>query len=67
MKNDTRETKLILWVNRIMRWGMGSVLLIYGINNNDESRWIGFILGAAFIITGFFRPKRCIDGSCPID
>jgi len=67
MKTDSRDTKIILWVNRAIRWGMGGLLISYGIWHTDESRWIGFVLGTAFIITGFIRPKRCLQDNCSIN
>ncbi len=67
MKSDTRETKIVLWFNRAIRWSFGSALLYYGIINHDESRWIGLVIGTVVVISGFIRPKRCLEDSCTID
>ena len=68
MKVDSRDTKIVLWVNRIIRWGLGITFLSIGILNQDEGRWFAIAFGLAFIATGFFRPKRCLeDGSCEIN
>jgi len=67
MQNDTRDTKIILWVNRAIRWGLGITFLSIGILNKEEGRWFAIVFGIAFIITGFFRPRRCLEESCPID
>jgi len=67
MKSDTRETKIVLWFNRLIRWSFGGALLFYGITNHDESRWIGLVIGTVVVISGFIRPKRCLEDSCTID
>jgi len=67
MKTDTRDTKIILWVNRAIRWGLGITFITIGIIYKDEGRWFALVFGAAFIITGFFRPRRCLEENCPVD
>ena len=67
MKNDTQETKVVLWINRIVRWSFGGILLFYGLTNQDESRWVGIVIGTVVVITGFIRPKRCLEEKCSID
>ena len=67
MKNDSRDIKIVLWVNRIIRWGLGITFLCIGIKYQDEGRWFAIVFGLAFIITGFFRPRRCLEeGGCEI-
>ena len=67
MKSDTLDTKIVLWFNRLLRWFFGGALLYYGIINHDESRWIGLIIGTVVAISGFIRPKRCLEDSCTIN
>jgi len=67
MKNDSRDTKVILWINRVIRWGMGILFLTIGFIYKDESRWFALAFGAVFIITGFFRPNRCLQENCSIN
>ncbi len=69
MKSDSRDTKFVLWINRMIRWSFGGALLFYGIINHDESRWIGLVIGSVAFISGFIRPKRCLEenGQCRID
>ena len=50
MQNDSRNTKLLLWANRAIRWGFGILFITIGILNNDESRLYALIFGVAFII-----------------
>jgi len=28
---------------------------------NDDSAWIVMLFGIVFIVTGFIRPKRCLE------
>ena len=67
MQTDTRDTKIILWVNRAIRWGLGITFITIGIVYKDEGRWFALVFGAAFIITGFFRPRRCLEENGPVD
>ena len=69
MKHDNRETLIVLWINRVIRWSFGGLLLYYGIINHDESRWIVLVIGSVAFISGFIRPKRCLEenGQCRID
>lgn len=68
MKGDSRDTKIVLWVNRIIRWGLGITFLSIGILYKDEGRWFAIVFGVALIATGFFRPKRCLEeGSCELN
>lgn len=60
---DNKETKIIIWFNRIFRWSLGSLFSIVGFLY-DSKIAIGF--GIAMIITGFFRPKRCLQEGCNI-
>ena len=66
MQNDSRNTKLLLWVNRTIRWGMGIAFLSIGMMIKEEGRWFALVFGAAFIISGFFRPRRCLEENCTI-
>ena len=67
MLQETKEIKMILWTNRLIRWSFGCLFLSFGLINKDEGRWIALVIGIAFIITGFFRPKRCLEEGCSID
>jgi len=67
MKNDTRDTRIILWVNRAIRWGLGITFLAIGILNNEEGRWFAIVFGAALVTTGFFRPRRCLEDNCTVN
>ena len=66
MQNDSRNTKLLLWVNRTIRWGMGIAFLSIGMMIKEEGRWFALVFGAALIISGFFRPRRCLEENCTI-
>ncbi|MCC6287930.1 MAG: hypothetical protein IT249_08595 [Chitinophagaceae bacterium] len=63
MDND-KSIRLTIWVSRLIRWGLGGLCIAIGILYFNQDGWPAIIFGAIMMITGFFRPKRCIDDSC---
>lgn len=64
-QSDSKETKIAILSNSLLRWLFGIVFLtIAYINYGSDGWWILLVFGTAFIITGFLRPKRCIDDTC---
>ncbi|MBS1917709.1 MAG: hypothetical protein JST87_15670 [Bacteroidetes bacterium] len=45
-----------LWLSRVLRWGLGSVMIWLGLNNGE---WITAIFGLLLFLTGFLKPRRC--------
>lgn len=66
MNNTTSSTKGVEWFSRLLRWGLGILFIIVGYIYFSDGGWPAIIFGAAFFISGFFRPRRCIDGSCEL-
>lgn len=63
--NDAKHTKMAILLNSLLRWLFGIIFLaIAYINYGSDGWWILLLFGTAFIITGFLRPKRCIDDTC---
>lgn len=62
----TTSSKSVEWFSRILRWGLGILFMTVGYIYFQEGGWPAIVFGIAFFVTGFFRPKRCIDGSCEI-
>ncbi|QEH43010.1 hypothetical protein [Chitinophaga sp. XS-30] len=58
----TNDEKLFLWVNRIIRWGIGLSLIWFG--GGLEGKWPALLFGGIFILSGFFRPRGCMGGQC---
>lgn len=52
------------WASRIIRWALG--LLFLGMAYFLEDAEALYIFGALFLISGFFKPKRCTDSSCQV-
>jgi hypothetical protein len=50
-----------IWFHRIFRWMFGLLFLGAGIIYFDEGAWPAIAFGLLLVITGFFRPRRCID------
>lgn len=61
---DTKDVRLITWFSRILRWVLGIVFVSAGIIYFDQGAWPAILFGAVIFITGFFRPKRCLEESC---
>lgn len=68
MKEDNRDTKIVLWFSRIFRWVLGTAFIIAGLLYWNEGGWPAMLFGLVIFVTGFFRPKRCLEeGQCEID
>lgn len=58
---DIKETRLVILFNRLFRWGFGALFISMGITYYKEGGWPAILFGAVFLISGFFRPKRCLE------
>lgn len=63
---ETSSTKNAVWLSRLLRWGLGAGFIAVGIIYFNEGGWPVILFGSVFFATGFFRPKRCIDGNCEL-
>jgi len=53
--------KYIFWFSRLLRWSLGGLFITVGIIHFKDSGLPVILFGATIFITGFFRPRRCID------
>lgn len=59
--------KGLTWVSRSLRWGLGLIFIAVGIAYFKDGGWPALFFGAVMIVTGFFKPKRCIsDENCEL-
>jgi hypothetical protein len=58
-----KESSLVLF-SRILRWSLGIMFISAGIYYLKDGGWPAIFFGLIMLITGFFRPRRCIDDSC---
>ena len=65
MKNYN-EIKLAIILHRLLRWGFGVLFISIGIAYYNEGAWAAILFGAIFLVTGFFRPKRCLQEDCKV-
>lgn len=66
-KADTKENKLAIWFSSILRWFLGLLFMIMGYTNSRDDRdWVVMIFGLIIFVTGFIRPKCCINDNCKI-
>lgn len=66
IKKDTADTRLVIWFSRILRWVLGAFFLGAGILYYDKGAWPAILFGVLIFVTGFFRPKRCLDETCSV-
>jgi hypothetical protein len=59
--SDDVSTKRLVWFSRILRWSLGLLFIGTGIYYFDEGAWPALLVGGVLFVTGFFRPKRCLD------
>lgn len=52
--------------NRLLRWGLGSLFIGAGVYYWADGAWPALVFGTLMVITGFFRPRRCVDNSCSV-
>jgi hypothetical protein len=52
--------------SRLLRWTLGAVFIATGIWYYQDGAWPAIAFGSAMFITGFFRPRRCVDDKCDI-
>lgn len=55
-----------VWLSRLLRWMLGAIFITTGILYFKDGGWPAILFGTVFFVTGFFRPKRCIDGTCSL-
>lgn len=65
MKNST-DIKLVILLHRLLRWGFGVLFTTIGIVYYNEGAWAAILFGGIFLVTGFFRPKRCLQEDCKV-
>ncbi len=53
-----------VWFHRILRFGLGALFI--GIAFFYKDAWPLYIFGGIIFITGFIRPRRCIDDQCDL-
>ncbi|HVM87662.1 MAG TPA: hypothetical protein VMT76_05705 [Puia sp.] len=59
-----KKIEWAVWLSRLLRWGFGGITMWAGIHYDYQ--WPVIIFGAIFFITGFFRPRRCVDDKCNV-
>lgn len=63
---DSTSTKNVVWFSRLLRWILGIVFTTVGILYFNDGGWPALLFGIVFFTSGFFRPRRCIDGTCTL-
>ena len=64
---DDVATRRLVWFSRVLRWSLGLLFIGVGIYYYKDGAWPAMLVGAVLVVTGFFRPRRCIeDEGCEI-
>ena len=69
MINNTasKTEKLAFWGSRLLRWALGTTMIILSWRYAKEDyAWVLLAFGMLLIITGFFKPTRCLDDNCEV-
>jgi hypothetical protein len=53
-----------IWMYRLVRWAFAAFFIAIGFLYVDA--WAAFVFGGIFLVTGFFKPYRCIGDACEI-
>lgn len=61
-----KDEKIVTWFSRLLRWSLGGFFIATGIMYAGKGGWPAILFGTLILITGFFKPKRCI-GECRTD
>lgn len=56
----------LLWFHRIFRWVLGLLFIGAGIYYYAAGAWPAIAFGLLMLITGFFKPRRCVSEDCNI-
>jgi hypothetical protein len=64
--NFSITNQQLIWFSRILRWTVGSFFTTAGIMYSKQGVWPAIVFGLVIFLTGFLKPKRCIDGECNI-
>jgi hypothetical protein len=66
-EGDTKDTRLAIWFSSALRWGLGLLFAgLWFVYRKDEGVLFLLIFGLVFIVTGFIRPRRCVDDHCKL-
>jgi len=64
-KTDSKENKIAIWFSSILRWSLGLLFITMGvIHSKENDAWATLAFGLIIFITGFIRPKCCINNNC---
>jgi hypothetical protein len=55
-----------VWFHRIFRWSLGLLFLGAGIAFYRDGSWPAIVFGGLLVLTGFFKPRRCVDDQCDL-
>jgi hypothetical protein len=65
--SDAKDIKRVILFSALLRWAFGLLFIILGFVYYEEGTWPVIFFGTIFLITGFFRPERCLETGCRID
>ena len=66
MEENIQTTKRLVWFSRLLRWGLGGLFITMGILYFKDGGWPAILFGVVIAVSGFFRPRRCLEEGCEI-
>lgn len=60
------QAQQVIWFSRILRWLLGGVFMYIGIRFIYQDGWPAIVFGGIIFITGFFKPRRCLEDGCEL-
>lgn len=66
MNKEDNSIRTTLWFSKVLRWALGLLFIGVGVFYYHEGGWPAILFGLIFFVTGFFRPKRCLQEGCEL-
>jgi hypothetical protein len=64
---EITDSQFITWFSRLLRWTIGLVFIITGIVFYHKDGWTAILFGLLIFITGFLKPRYCLNKHCTSD
>jgi uncharacterized membrane protein len=60
------QNRQTAWFSRIVRWLFGGVFICVGILFFNQGGWPVLVFGIVIFLTGFLKPRRCMNNDCTL-
>lgn len=56
------NNRWLIFASRMVRWAIGLAFIYFG--DGWKGEWPALIVGVIFFVSGFLKPRGCVDGAC---